>query len=199
VWDVVRVHAVMNPANKALEGKSIVEIAAARGVDPATAAIDLALDDDLATQFVRGSTSPDERTEAYLSSPHAMIGSSDAGAHITTFCGGANTSVFLAKWVRERKLMSLEAAVRRLTSEPAAVLGFRNRGWLREGYAADVVVFDPDTIDCGPARYVDDLPGGGHRVWHDAEGVDHVLVNGRVVVRERELTGAVAGELIPPS
>ena len=138
----------------------------------------------------------DAMIASYLKSPQTILGASDAGAHVKTFCGGGNTSLVLSKWVRDEKVLTIEEAVRRMTSEPAEVLGLPGRGRLAPGFAADVVVFDLDRISYEAPRLVDDLPGGGERLWHDATGFDHVLVNGRSVVREGELTGELAGAVL---
>jgi len=195
--DRVVIHRTAEARNHHLDGVALTDYAARLGKGPAGAAIDLALDEGLRTQFVREA---DERVDAdtarQLTSPQALIGSSDAGAHVTTLSGAANTSIVLSKWVRERHLFSIEQAVSRLTFEPCRVLGFTNRGLLAPGYAADLVVFDADKVGLGPAQTVQDMPGGGERIWHDALGIDHVVVNGSVTVRDGQLTGSLAGDLI---
>ena len=160
---------------------------------------DLSLDEDLQMQFVlEANPKVDDVIAGYLNSPETILGASDAGAHVRTFCGGGNTSLVLSKWVRDKGVLSLEEGVKRMTSEPARALGFTGRGLLAEGFAADVVVFDPESVSYEAPRLVNDLPFGGERLWHDATGFDHVIVNGRFAVRDGNLTGDLAGEVIRP-
>jgi N-acyl-D-aspartate/D-glutamate deacylase len=111
-------------------------------------------------------------------------------------CGAVYSTSLLGSGVRERQLIGLEEAIRQLTSVPARLYGLRDRGVLAEGACADVVVFDPATIGPGPERTRDDLPGGAPRLYADARGVEHVLVNGTELVRSGELTGALPGRLL---
>ena len=168
-----------------------------RGVRITDVILDVAVDDDLKTQFVQeADPSVDVDIARYLKRPETIVGASDAGAHVRTFCGAGNTSYVLSKWVREEGVLTLEEAVKRMTLEEAQALGFQGRGLLKEGYAADVVVFDPEQVSRSAAYMVNDLPGGGERVYHDAHGIDHVIVNGRLAVRDGNLTGELAGQVI---
>jgi len=112
-----------------------------------------------------------------------MIGLSDAGAHASQLCDACAPTELLGTWVRERGVLSLEEAVRRLTTQPAEVFGITDRGRLAPGLAADVTVFDPATVGCSPLRRVRDFPAGADRLVSDAHGIRAVVVNG-VVVRE---------------
>jgi N-acyl-D-aspartate/D-glutamate deacylase len=112
-----------------------------------------------------------------------MIGLSDAGAHASQLCDACAPTELLGKWVREKGVLSLEEAVRRLTSQPAAVFGIADRGRLAPRLAADVTVFDPATVGCSPLRRVRDFPAGAERLVSDASGIRAVVVNG-VVLRE---------------
>lgn len=145
------IHRTAEARNHHLDGVALTDYAAWLGKGPAGVAIDLGLEADERV---------DADTAEQLTSPQALIGSSHAGAHVTTLSGAANTSIVLSKLVRERHLFSIEHAVRRLTFEPCRVLGFTNRGLLAPGYAADLVVFDADNVGVGPARIVHDMPGG---------------------------------------
>lgn len=197
-WNHIRVYRVRSAEFEQYVGRSIVEIAEERGVRIVDAFFDLALDDGLETEFVEegvNNRDPASVVEMLLSR-QAMIGSSDAGAHVKTFSGSGNTTFILAHWVRDRGAISLEQAVHRMTGDVADVLGFRDRGRLQPGLAADVVIFDLDAIEYAPARMVDDLPGGGSRLWRDAPGIDHVIVNGAVVVRDGAPTGALPGRVL---
>jgi N-acyl-D-aspartate/D-glutamate deacylase len=116
--------------------------------------------------------------------PIALIGLADAGAHLTLFCEAGQTSRLLGHWVRERKALSLEEAVRRITSMPADVFGFADRGRLRPGLAADLVVFDAETIAAGEPELIHDLPDGGPRLVQRARGIAWSFVNGGAVVQD---------------
>ena len=121
---------------------------------------------------------------------------SDAGAHLDTMCGAIYSTSMLGDGVRARGLLSWEQAVRLLTDVPARLYGLRDRGRLEAGGFADIVVFDPATIGHGAVRTRDDLPGGASRLYADAVGVGHVLVNGTEIVRDGEFTGAVPGSVL---
>ena len=151
--------------------------------------------DDLQMQF--GYTlSGDEGRGPSLLDDDQMIGLSDAGAHLTLLADHAYTSYFLGRWVRERKLMPLEQAVRKLTQVPAQFFGIPERGELREGWCADVVLFDPERINAREPELVSDLPGGSSRLITRADGIEAVIVNGGVAVQDGELTGLRRGHVI---
>ena len=138
----------------------------------------------------------DEAVGEMLRSPQSIVGASDAGAHVRTLCGAGDTTLLLSRWVRELGVLSLEEAIRAITFDPANVIGLRDRGLLRTGYAGDVVVFDPDEIAYRPARTVHDLPGGAERLWRDPQGIHAVVVNGTVVVDEGRDTGLRPGRVL---
>jgi N-acyl-D-aspartate/D-glutamate deacylase len=131
-----------------------------------------------------------------LRSPAAIVGFSDAGAHVNTLCGAGDTSLLFSRWVRDVGALSLEQAVRAVTFDPLSVLGVADRGLLRTGWRADLVVFDPATIAYAPTRTVTDLPGGGDRLVRDAPGIHTVVVNGEVVVNGGQLTDALPGRVL---
>jgi N-acyl-D-aspartate/D-glutamate deacylase len=116
-----------------------------------------------------------------LQHPAVMLGLSDAGAHASQLCDAGFSTHLLGHWVREKGVLSLEAAVRLLTSRSAEVFGIASRGRLKEGWAADVTVFDPDTVACGPLERVRDLPAGADRLVTAAEGIRAVIVNGELL------------------
>ena len=163
-----------------LVGQRVSDLARGRGVSPLDVMCELALDEDLETRF-RAYIANDEQepVAALLTHDHVVLGLSDAGAHVDQLCDAPLPTDLLGTWVRERKVMPLEHAVRKLTGEPADVFGFAQRGYLRAGFHADVAVFDPDTVGPGPTRRVRDFPADGERLTaEEPTGVRHVLVNG---------------------
>jgi N-acyl-D-aspartate/D-glutamate deacylase len=186
------------PQNKALEGRSLADLATERGVQPADVLLDLACEENLETEFCLKNflhVDPDGVT-AVLSHPRIHIGASDAGAHVAQFCGAGDTGYLLARWVRELKAFTLEQAVHRLTGQLAEAFGIRNRGRIAPGLAADLVLFDPDRIDRGSEEFVNDVPGGGNRYLRHASGIDQVIVNGAVVWEDGAYTGARRGQIV---
>lgn len=138
------------------------------------------MDEDLETRF-RAYIANDEEAEvrALLEHDRVLVGLSDAGAHVDQLCDAPLYTDFLGRWVREKGLMPLGRAVRKITGEPADLFGFKGRGYLREGYWADVCVFDPATVGPGPVHRVRDFPADAERLTaEEPEGVRHVLVNG---------------------
>ena len=198
-WGKVHVVEATEPRHRALEQRSIAEIAAELGQDPLDAMLDLALTEDLGTTFTAQLLNSDEQAVArMLNHPHSLISLSDAGAHLTFFTDAGFGLHLLGHWVRERGAMSLAEAVRRLTSQSALLFGMQGRGLLREGYAADLLLFDAATVGRGPKRRVFDLPGGAARLTTDALGVHGVWVNGAQVADGNGLLAAapLAGELM---
>jgi N-acyl-D-aspartate/D-glutamate deacylase len=187
-----------SPSTAPLEGRLLVDIAEERGVTPSEVMFDTARDDNLETFFrISGPVDVDEsRLERILKSPATLVGISDGGAHLQTFAGGDYTSYFLAHWVREKGSFTLEEGVAALTSEIARFLGLTDRGTLEVGKAADVVVFDADTVEPLSLLTLDDIPGGGTRMTKNARGIPWVLVNGTPVIEEGEATEAVPGAVL---
>ena len=181
-----------------LEGRLLVDIAEERGCTPSEVMFDVAIADDLATFFrITGPVDLDEtRLERILKSPATLVGISDGGAHLQTFAGGDYTSYFLAHWVREKQAFTLEEGVAALSSRIAEFLGLDDRGTVEVGKAADLVVFDPDTVEPMALQTLDDIPGGGTRMTKDAQGIPWVLVNGVPVIEEGAPTTAVAGTVL---
>jgi N-acyl-D-aspartate/D-glutamate deacylase len=163
-----------------LEGRGVVELAEERGCTPLDVVLDLALEEDLATRFRSVLANDDPEAIAWLlPRDGVLLGLADSGAHVSQLCDACFSTDLLGPWVRDRGVMPLERAVHKLTGEPAAVYGLDDRGTVSEGKAADLCVFDPDTVAPGPLRRVWDFPADGERLTADApEGVTHVLVNG---------------------
>jgi N-acyl-D-aspartate/D-glutamate deacylase len=171
-----------------LQGRRVTELAAERGVRPLDMMCELALTEDLATRFRAYIANDDAGAVAHLlTHEQTALGLSDAGAHVDQLCDAPLATDLLARWVREREVLSLPHAVRKLTGEAADLFGFVGRGYLREGYAADVCVFDPATVGPGPTRRVRDFPADAERLTaEEPTGVRHVLVNG-TPIREDEV------------
>ena len=186
--------------NKRFQGRLVGDIAAELGRTPLDTLLDIVCTDDLKTVFTN---IPPEYSEADWEAQRsvwrddrALIGASDAGAHLDFLSTFNLQTWFLQTVVREKGVVELEEAVHYFTSAPAALYGLRDRGELRVGACADVVVFDPDTIGSGPVHTRFDLPAGGGRLYAEAHGMRHVLVNGTEVVRGPELTHELPGHLI---
>jgi N-acyl-D-aspartate/D-glutamate deacylase len=190
----LRVQAVRQPAHAAFAGQPVAAVARAMGRDIVDAFFDLALAEDLKTQFTAAIVNTDAVAVAEIfTHPHALLGLSDAGAHVTLFCEAGQTSRLLGHWVRERKALSLEEAVRRITAMPADIFGLADRGRLAPGLAADVVVFDPHAIADHPPELRHDLPGGEPRLVQRSSGIVWSFVNGRAVIRDGRLPEGPAG------
>jgi N-acyl-D-aspartate/D-glutamate deacylase len=171
-------------ADRSLEERSLAEVAAERGVHPVDLLLDIGLASGLEARFRMAVANIDEAEVAeLLLNPHMVVGLSDAGAHASQLCDACQGTYLLARWVREKQALSLEEAVRLLTSRPAEVFGIADRGRLAEGWPADVLVFDPDTVGAGPLKRVWDFPGGANRLVSQASGIDAVIVNGTVLRR----------------
>ena len=166
--------------------RSMEEIARDFGVDPLDAMLDLALSENLDTEFsALLLNSNEEAVGRMLRHPHSLVSLSDAGAHLTLFNDAGFGLHLLGHWVRRLKVLSLEEAVWRLTGHPGQVFGIKNRGTLKAGNFADLVLFDPATVDRGPKLRVQDLPGGGARLVTPPVGVHGVWVNGARVADEK--------------
>jgi N-acyl-D-aspartate/D-glutamate deacylase len=200
VWQNMTVDSTSLPENRRFEGRKIGDIAQELGKEPFDALLDLALSEDLKTSFspfipgdddeswkLRSDIWKDERT---------LIGASDAGAHLDMIDTFTYSTSLLGPAVREKQLLSIEEAIHQLTDRPARLYGVRDRGRLAEGWYADIVVFDPERVGAGPVHFRDDLPTGASRLYAEADGIEHVLVNGVEIVRGREFTGATPGTLI---
>jgi len=163
-----------------LIGRSLVDVADERGSTPLEVMLEVALADDLTTRFNVAAANADLAAVApLLQTDGVLIGLADSGAHVGQLCDACFATDLLATWTRSRGVLSLEEAIRKLTSEPAGFLGLSDRGVLAPGLAADVCVFDPATVAPGGLRRVRDFPAGGERLVADApQGVRHVLVNG---------------------
>jgi len=198
-WDAIEVESVCDLAQRHLVGRAIDELAAEAGADPLDCFLDLALSEHLEMQFRTRLT---EVAEAFIqhvvktsvSDPIVMAGSSDAGAHLASLVGADYTTRLLTDWVPDP--LSLEAAISRLTFMPATVHGLSNRGLLRQGAAADIVLFDRGRLGCGEPRLVRDFPADSARYVLDASGYEMTIVNGEVLMENGRHTGALPGKVL---
>ena len=187
-WDKVHVVECALASNAALEQRTVADIAQTQGCDPLDAMLDLALAEDFQTVFTAQLLNSDaDAVGRMLNHPNSVVSLSDAGAHLTFFNDAGFGLHLMGHWVRDLKAMSLQEAIRRLTSQPASIFGMTDRGIIKEGMAADLLLFDPVTVGRGPKHRVFDLPGGAARLTTDAIGVHGVWVNGHQVADSQGL------------
>ncbi|RMH87247.1 MAG: D-aminoacylase [Actinomyces sp.] len=199
-WGDYVIGDTFSPANEGLKGRRVADIARERGVRDFYCLLDIAIADELRTVLWPGPTDDDAeswrlRAEAWRH-PHVMIGGSDAGAHLDRMAGAPYTTAWLADCIRGRRLMGLEEAIHHLTDVPARLFGLRGRGRVAEGYRADLVLFDPETVDATPVELRHDLPGGTARLWSEAVGIERVMVGGVTTVLEGRETGELPGRVL---
>lgn len=201
-FDVIHIHHAERPENQKLMGRSMAEIAAEREMAPMDLMVEIALSEDLGVEFVWRSETDEWRQGTLTASqhPHMIIGTSDGGAHLGRDDGSEWSSWFFRYWVREWGAWELEEAVRQMTQQPAALLGLTDRGMLLPGYAADIMIFDPDEIGPGSKEFVRDFPNGEGRWSSRAEGVYATIVNGVPIVIDGELVEAcgLPGQVLRP-
>jgi len=187
-WDVLLVYRAVRADHQRLVGRSIAALARERSVAPMDAFLDLALAEDLGTEFVWATETDEWREGTYQASvhPNMLIGTSDGGAHLDRDDGSEFSSYFLAHWVRDWGKWTLEEAIRRLTMLPAGLIGLRERGAILPGWAADLFVFDPHTIRPARKEFVRDFPNGEGRWTTRPEGVHATIVNGVPIVKDGE-------------
>lgn len=180
LWPVLVLRQVTTEANKPLVGKTLAQIAELRHSTPVDVMIDLSLEEDLDAHFLAAHMghNDDERVARLLNHPRVHIGASDGGAHILSFSTYGDTGYLFSRFVRDTGLIGLEAAVKKITSDTAAIWGLRGRGLLQPGYVADIAIFDPQRIGRGEEYYVQDVPGDGSRYLRDSIGIDTVIVGG---------------------
>ena len=198
-WDKVQVVEVARPENIRYEQKDIAAIARAEARDPLDVMLDLAIAEDLKTVFTAELLNTDEDAVGrMLNHPYSIVSLSDAGAHLTFFNDAGFGLHLLGHWARDLGAMAMSEAVRQLTAHPAAVFGMKDRGLIREGFAADLLLFELDSVGRGPKHRVFDLPGGAPRLTTDAIGVHGVWVNGTRVADRRGLLqeAPLAGQLL---
>jgi N-acyl-D-aspartate/D-glutamate deacylase len=199
-WERLIIVETFAPQNADATDRSVGDVAAARGGEPFDTLLDIVIADELRTGLTPapfGDDAADWRLRAEVwRSPHAVIGGSDAGAHLDMMCGAIYTTSLLGHGVREHQVVTLEEAVRLITDVPARLYGLAERGRITPGWHADLVLFDPATIDHGPERTRYDLPAGAPRLVADARGITSVLVGGVEVCRDGVATGALPGTVL---
>ena len=199
-WGTYVIGDTYAPANDGCAFRTVADIATERGTAPFDTLLDIVLADELRTVLWPNTDDGDEgtwtlRAEVW-SDGRAMVGGSDAGAHLDRMCGSNYPTAFLGDCLRGRKLVPVEKAVQMMTGQPAALFGLRERGLVRQGFAADLLVFDPATVGSEPARLVHDLPGDTPRLYAGSHGVVRVLVNGVETVMDGVATGSFPGTLL---
>lgn len=199
-WERLIIVETFAPENADATGRSVGQVAAARGGEPFDTLLDVVIADELRTGLTPrpfGDDAADWQARAEVwRYPDAVIGGSDAGAHLDMMCGAIYTTSLLGHGVREHQVVTLEEAVRLLTDVPARLYGLRERGRITPGWHADLVMFDPATVDHGPERTAYDLPAGAPRLVADARGITSVWVGGVEVCRDSEATGDMPGTVL---
>jgi len=187
-WDTMEV--MMSAANADLVGARITDLAESTGSDPFDTLMELTLaEDDLMLRIKVVLANDDvDGIAILLQDERTTLGLSDAGAHVGQLCDAPQATDLLGNWVRDRNVMPMETAIRKLSGQQADLFGFVDRGYLRPGYWADITVFDPETIDPGPVRRVRDFPANAERLTADEPaGIRHVLVNGHAIQVDGEI------------
>ena len=198
-WEGSAVHRTNSDSLRPLISRSVRDIAKERGLPPFDVMLDLALEDNLEIKFLGDlvNTNP-EHLRKHISDPRILIGLADGGAHVYMLFEAGFPTYMLGYWVREQQALTLEEAVRRMTSEPADYFGLRDRGRLEVGKAADLMIFDADRVG-SPEKATElrhDLPGGGARLCAGPEGMEYVIVNGSVLFEHGRHTGALPGQIV---
>jgi N-acyl-D-aspartate/D-glutamate deacylase len=202
-WAVLHVNKVSQPEHEKLLGRSLADIAVERGGHPADAFLDIAASEGLTTEFLWKTETPEwiEGTKVAQDDPHMIVGTSDGGAHLDRDDGAEAHTWFLEHWVRKWEGFTLEEGVRQITAIPAALCGFTDRGLLLAGYAADIMVFDPETVGPDQKWLAHDFPNGAARWTSRPKGVHATIVNGVPIVLDGELQTAngLPGQVLSPS
>jgi len=192
-WEQMRVFTVDKPELQPLLDKSLATLGQEQGKDPLELFFDLALQDTLGMQFLYefGEVNKD-----MLNHPHTLVGLSDGGAHADMRCEAGYSTYLLGTIVRDKQMLPLETAIQKLTSVPAQVFGVPLRGTVAAGMIADLVVFDPETVNCGKQEPVHDFPGGGLRYIEKSTGIAHTILNGQVLFSDGQQTGPLSGRVL---
>lgn len=199
-WERFTIVEAFTAGTAQFEGRRISEIAREQQKDPFDALLDIVVADGLRTGLRPDMPKEDDDTwqarAAVWKDPRAVVGASDAGAHLDMFCMAGYSTFLVGPAVRDLGLLTLEEAVRLLTDVPARLYGLDGRGRIEPGAHADLICFDPDAVAPGRERTLDDLPGGASRIAVDAVGIPHVFVSGTAIIRDGVLTGATPGTVL---
>jgi N-acyl-D-aspartate/D-glutamate deacylase len=198
-WKAMVISKAALEKNRAYEGRPLIDLAAQLGKHVADVMLDIAVEENLETEFLLVSRSPEEEAAMadYVKTGHAIPSQTDAGAHLNTnFCTAGESTYVLGEWVRDRQLLTLEDAVRRFTFQPARIMGLHDRGLVRTGMAADLMVFDLASMGVKEDEITRDGPNGSPRRVQGAIGVDYVVVGGRLVLDHGTHTGAFPGRVL---
>lgn len=198
IWDMLVLRQVDSEKNQSLVGKTLAEIAGMRNTSAIETMIDLSLEEDLQAHFLAENMghTDDAVVGDLLANPRVHLGASDGGAHILSFSTYGDTGYLFSQFVRNCNALTLEEAVKKITLDTANIWGMKGRGVLKEGYAADVTIFDAEQIARGDEYYTDDVPGDGHRYIRDAVGVNTVVIGGAVAYQDGEYTDSARGSIV---
>ena len=199
LWPSLVLRQVKTKQNQKYVGKTLGEIAKMRDTTPVEAMIELSLEEHLDAHFLAADMghNNDEKVVNLLNHPRVHIGASDGGAHILSFSTYGDTGYLFAHFVRDLKTMRMEDAIKKITSDTASIWGIPERGLLQQGYIADITVFDPDTVDRGTEKFVQDVPGDGSRYIRDSHGVDTVIVGGGIAWSAKDGYQEARGAVLP--
>jgi len=197
-WDSTFIEAVQLDKNQSLRGKTVGALAKEQGKHPVDALLDLAVEEELKTEFAMQDfiNNDEEAVGQILKHPLTLIGASDGGAHTKFLTLGRYPTHFLAHWIRDKQLMTLEEAHWRLSTMLGWAIGIRDRGWLREGMPADIVVYDLEKLRVLPMETVTDLPNHDWRRVQKADGYHYIIVNGQITFEHGQCTGARSGKVL---
>ncbi len=204
-WDNYRIGDVYSKENEQFSGRTVAEIArerggSGRGMNAFETLCDIVIADECKTILWPHPTDDDPDSWALRAEiwedENVLIGGSDAGAHLDRMCGATYPTEWLGDTLRGRKLTTMESAIKKMTDDPARMFGLTGRGRIEEGYIADIVVFDPETIDAEPIVSVSDLPGDERRLHSGAIGIDKVFLGGVLSIEDGKPTGALAGKIL---
>ena len=194
----LKVGSVKTPENEAYKGRYLAEIAQETGKEIGEVILDISIADNLDTEFqLQNVINADKQAVAKIvSHPLCHFGASDAGAHITQFCGTGDTSHLLEHYVRETNTFTLEEAIHKMTGELAEDWGLNDRGSLKVGKAADITIFDPSDVTAGQEEFVDDFPGEARRYTRRSKGYKAVIVNGEPAYLDGEYVENLSGQIV---
>ncbi len=199
LWDSLVLRQVSTDANQQYVGRTLAEIAAMRGATSLDVMIDLSLEEELEAHFLAANMGhiDDALVGELLANPLVHLGASDGGAHILSFSTYGDTGYLFSNFVRKTGALTLETAVKKITLDTATIWGMKDRGALRDGYIADVTIFDAEEIDRGEEYFKGDVPGDGFRYVRDARGISAVVIGGEVAYQDGEYRNSHKGAIIP--